>query len=63
MTYVRDTRSDAELNRLHERDTWRAGSEEELALKIRQHLQATGRPLTQVKTDAPLSLTGQWGGE
>lgn len=34
-----------------------------MAATMREHLtQVKGSPLTQVKTDAPLSLTGQWGG-
>lgn len=71
MTVLIDKRTDAEVfeQLRHEAEVRNALNpkrltEDELARAIRSHLLVSnGRFLTQVKTDAPLSLTGQWHGE
>ena len=61
MLHLQDTRSDEEVFRVLQE---RARNVDTMAAEARAHLEArNGKPLTKVKTDAPLSLTGQWGGE
>jgi hypothetical protein len=64
MSYIRDTRSDEEVFRQLQREAEAQRDENAMAAEIRHHLtEKNGHPPLQVKTDAPLSLTGQWGGE
>lgn len=62
--YVQDNRTDAEVFRQLQREAGIDPELDEMAALARKHLTARkGAPLTQIETDAPLTLTGQWGGD